>query len=89
MSNSNEFWVAAYNVKNKLVYFSQHSVQNKEEDQKIEVRTFLNQSQKLSDIAEKVIEKNKLENVNQSIFVSLTLLVLFLNIVLLTRKKKS
>jgi hypothetical protein len=40
MSNSNEFWVVAYNVKNKLVYFSQHSVQNKEEDQKIEVRTF-------------------------------------------------
>ena len=87
MSNSNEFWVAAYNVKNKLVYFSQHSVQNKEEDQKIEVRTFLNQSQKLSDIAEKVIEKNKLENVNQSILVSLSLLLLFLNVVLLTRKK--
>ena len=87
MSNSNEFWVAAYNIKNKLVYFSQHSVQNKEEDQKIEVRTFLNQSQKLSDIAEKVIEKNKLKNINKSILVSLSLLLLFLNVVLLTRKK--
>lgn len=87
MSNANEFWIAGYNGKDDLVYFSQHSVQKKEEDQKIEVRSYINQSIKLSEIAEKNVEKNKLGNVNQSILVSLSLLLLFLNFVLLTRKK--
>ena len=89
MSNSNEFWIVGYLPKNKMVYFTQHSVINKEADQKIEVKNYLNQSLKLSEKAEEVIEYLKLGNIGQSVIVTLTLLLLFLNIVLLTRKKVS
>lgn len=87
MSNSNEYWVVGYLPKNKMVYFTQHSVQNKEADQKIEVKNYLNQSVKLSEKAQEVVENLKLGNIGQSVKVTLTLLLLFLNIVLLTRKK--
>jgi hypothetical protein len=89
MSNSNEYWVIGYLPKSKMVYFTQHSVQNKEADQKIEVKNYLNQSVKLSEKAVEVIEYLKLGNIGQSVIVTLTLLLLFLNIVLLTRKKVS
>jgi hypothetical protein len=42
---------------------------------------------KLSEKAQEVIEYLKLGNIGQSVIVTLTLLLLFLNIVLLTRKK--
>ena len=87
MSNSNEYWVIGYLPKSKMVYFTQHSVQNKEADQKIEVKNYLNQSVKLSEKAQEVIEYLKLGNIGQSVIVTLTLLLLFLNIVLLTRKE--
>lgn len=87
MSNSNEYWVIGYLPKSKMVYFSQHSVQNKEADQKIEVKNYLNQSVKLSEKAQEVVDNLKLGNIGQSVKVTLTLLLLFLNIVLLTRKK--
>ena len=89
MSNSNEYWVIGYLPKSKMVYFTQHSVQNKEADQKIEVKNYLNQSVKLSEKAQEVIEYLKLGNIGQSVIVTLTLLLLFLNIVLLTRIKVS
>ena len=87
MSNSNEYWVIGYLPKSKMVYFTQHSVQNKEADQKIEVKNYLNQSVKLSEKAQEVVDNLKLGNIGQSVIVTLTLLLLFLNIVLLTRKK--
>jgi hypothetical protein len=89
MSNSNEYWVIGYLPKSKMVYFTQHSVQNKEADQKIEVKNYLNQSVKLSEKAQEVVDNLKLGNIGQSVIVTLTLLLLFLNIVLLTRKKVS
>lgn len=87
MSNSNEYWVIGYLPKSKMVYFTQHSVQNKEADQKIEVKNYLNQSVKLSEKAQEVVDNLKLGNIGQSVKVTLTLLLLFLNIVLLTRKE--
>ena len=87
MSNSNEYWVIGYLPKSKMVYFTQHSVQNKEADQKIEVKNYLNQSVKLSEKAQEVVDNLKLGNIGQSVIVTLTLLLLFLNIVLLTRKE--
>ena len=89
MSNSNEYWVIGYLPKSKMVYFTQHSVQNKEADQKIEVKNYLNQSVKLSEKAQEVVDNLQLGNIGQSVIVTLTLLLLFLNIVLLTRKKVS
>lgn len=87
MSNSNEFWITGYLPKDKMVYFTQHSVQDKEADQEIEVKNYLNQSIKLSDQAQEVVENLQLGNIGQSVKVTLTLLLLFLNIVLLIRKK--
>ena len=87
MSNSNEFWMVGYIGKHNLVYFSQHAVHQKEEDQKIEIRNYLNQSVKLSTESDEVVEKLRLTNIGQSIWVSLCLILLFLNLVLLSRKK--
>lgn len=87
MSNSNEFWAVGYNGKHELIYFSQHSVQNKEADQKIEVRNYINQSIKLSDDANEIVEKLQLSNIIQSIWVSICMLLIFLNLALLLRKK--
>ena len=86
MSNSNEFWVVGYIGKHDLVYFSQHAVHQKEEDQKIEIRNYLNQSVKLSAQSNEVVEKLQLTNTEQSIWVTLCLILLFLNLVLLSRK---
>jgi hypothetical protein len=86
MSNSNEFWLVGYIGKHNLVYFSQHAVHQKEEDQKIEIRNYLNQSVKLSAKSNDVVEKLQLTNTVQSIWVTLCLILLFLNLVLLSRK---
>ena len=69
-----------------MVYFSQHAVPNKNEDQIIEIQNYINQSQKLSEIAGKQIEILKLENMKTAIWITLDLLLLFLNIALLLKK---
>ena len=61
----------------------------KKRTKKIEVKNYLNQSVKLSEKAQEVVDNLKLGNIGQSVIVTLTLLLLFLNIVLLTRKKVS
>jgi len=88
MQKSNEFWIAGYIGKNKMIYFSQHSVPNKNEDQIVEVRNYINQSQKLSSIASERIDILKYDNVKISIWVCLDLLLIFLNLVMIFRKNK-
>ncbi|WP_082891160.1 hypothetical protein [Chryseobacterium glaciei] len=88
MDKSNEYWIVGYLGKKNLVYFSQHSVPNKNIDQIIEVQNYINQSVKLSDIAKKDVEAYNHENIKLGIWVSLDFLLLFLNLVLLLRKKK-
>lgn len=87
MSNSNEFWIVGYIGKHKLAYFSQHTVLKKEEDQMIEIRNYLIQSIELSDVSDDVVESLRQTNINYSIWVSMGLLLIFLNGILLTRKK--
>ena len=86
MSHSDEFWIAGFMGKKKMVYFSQHAVPNKNEDQIIAIHNYINQSQKLSEIAGKQIEILKLENMKTAIWITLDLLLLFLNIALLLKK---
>ncbi len=88
MKNSDEFWIAALRGKNTLVYFSQHSVPNKNEDQILEIRNYINQSLKLSDIAKTQIASMNFENMKTAIWLTLALLLIFLNLVLLLRKDK-
>ncbi|MFP3592533.1 hypothetical protein [Chryseobacterium sp. SIMBA_038] len=88
MDKSNEYWIVGYLGKKNLVYFSQHSVPNKNIDQIIEVQNYINQSVKLSEIAKKDVEAYNHENIKLGIWVSLDFLLLFLNMVLLLRKKK-
>ena len=47
MQHSDEFWSAGFMGKKNMVYFSQHSIPNKNEDQIIEVHNYINQSEKL------------------------------------------
>lgn len=87
MKNSDEYWIAGYLGKKNLVYFSQHSVPNKNMDQIIEVQNYINQSEKLSAIAKKEIEEDNYKNMFSGIWVTLNLLLIFLNLVLILRKK--
>lgn len=88
MQKSNEFWVVGYIGKGNLVYFSQVAVPNKNEDKIIEVRNYINHSLKLSAIATEKVEELKYENIKLSIWVTLDLLLIFLNAVLLFRSNK-
>ncbi len=88
MDKSDEYWIVGYLGKKNLVYFSQHSVPNKNIDQIIEVQNYINQSIRLSDKAKKQIEAYNYENIKEGIWVSLDFLLLFLNLVLLIRTKK-
>ncbi|WP_312900276.1 hypothetical protein [Chryseobacterium taichungense] len=86
MDKSDEYWIVGYLGKN-LVYFSQHALPNKNIDQIIETRNYINQSVKLSDLAKKQIEAYNYENIKVGIWVTLDFLLLFLNLMLLMRRK--
>lgn len=88
MSKSDEYWIIGYLGKKNMVYFSQHSVPNKNMDQIVEVQNYINQSVKLSDIAKKQVDAYNYENAKLGIWVTLDFLLLFLNLVLLLRKNK-
>lgn len=88
MQKSSEFWVVGYIGKGNLVYFSQVAVPNKNEDKIIEVRNYINHSLKLSAIASQKVEDLKYENIKLSIWVTLDLLLIFLNAALLFRVNK-
>ncbi|KMQ67989.1 hypothetical protein ACM39_11085 [Chryseobacterium sp. FH2] len=88
MDKSDEYWIVGYLGKKNLVYFSQHSVPNKNIDQIIEVQNYINQSFKLSNNAKKQVEAYNYENTKLGIWVSLDFLLLFLNLALLVRRKK-
>lgn len=88
MKKSDEFWVAGYMGRKNLVYFSQHSIPNKNEDQIIEVQNYINQSQKLSETAGKQIDILKAENLKTAIWIVLDLILIFLNLVMVLRRRK-
>lgn len=88
MDKSDEYWIAGYLGKKNLVYFSQHSVPNKNIDQIVEVQNYINQSMKLSDVAKKQVDAYNYENTKLGIWITLDFLLLFLNLVLLLRKNK-
>lgn len=87
MSNSDEYWIMGYLGKKNMVYFSQHSVPNKNMDQIVEVHNYINQSMKLSAMGADEVQKLKSANINTAIQATLALLLLFLNTILLVRKR--
>ena len=87
MENSSEYWIAGYIGKKNMVFFSQHAVPNKNMDQIVEVQNYINQSARLSQNAGKQVEAELNKNLRVSVWISLGLLLLFLNIVLLLKKK--
>ena len=87
MQKSNECWVVGFIGKGNLVYFSQVAVPNINEDKIIEVKNYINHSQKLSAIASEKVEDLKYENIKLSIWVTLDMLLIFLNSVLLFRRR--
>lgn len=87
MQDSDEYWVVGFLGKKNMVYFSQHAVSDATKNQIIEVRNYINHSMKLSEIAEKEIEKKRNNDISKSVWISLSLLLIFLNIILLLRRK--
>ncbi len=87
MENSDEYWIAGYLGKKNMVYFSQHAVPNKNMDQIIDVKNYINQSVKLSGEAAKEVDIHKKAVNGTSVWVCLDLLLIFLNTVLLVRRK--
>ncbi|MDO5616765.1 MAG: hypothetical protein Q4G16_11275 [Cruoricaptor ignavus] len=87
MDNSDEYWVAGYLGKKNMVYFSQHSVPNKNMDQVLEINNYINQSSRLSNIAAKQIQIYKERYMSSSVWVTLSFLLLFMNLVLLFKRK--
>ena len=87
MNDSEEFWIAGYIGKKNLVYFSQHMVPNKNFDQIIEIQNYMIQSQKLADNAAAKVSRHQTQNISTGIWITMCLLLLFLNIVLLARRK--
>ncbi|PWN60643.1 hypothetical protein C1638_019400 [Chryseobacterium oncorhynchi] len=88
MDKSDEYWIVGYLGKKNLVYFSQHSVPNKNIDQIVEVQNYINQSMKLSDAAKKQVDAYNYENTKLGIWIALDFLLLFLNLALLLKKNK-
>lgn len=86
MENSDEYWLAGYIGKKNLVYFSQHSVPNKNMDQIIEINNYINQSLKLSQKAMRLVDAKRVNEMSTSVWVILSLLLLFLNTALLFKK---
>lgn len=86
MEKSNEFWIVGFLSKRELVYFTQHSVPSGNTTQVVEIHNYINQSQKLSSRASNLIEERKLDHISTSVYISLGLLLLFINIVLLIRR---
>ncbi|MCD5969356.1 hypothetical protein [Riemerella anatipestifer] len=86
MKDTDEFWLVAFSGK-KMVYFTQHIVGNKNEDLYIEANNYLNQSAKLSNIAEKQIRLYKREGLRDAVWVTFCFLILFINIVSWVKKK--
>lgn len=86
MHHSEEFWVVGYLGKN-LVYFSQHSVPSKNIDQIVEINNYIIQSEKLAAIAKAKVAQTHQSEISFGIWITLDLLLLFLNFVLLFRKK--
>lgn len=87
MDDSNEFWIVGYIGKKNLVYLSQHAVPNKNMDQIIEIRNYINQSVKLSETAGQIIEKYRDRTMQTGVWVTLNLLLIFLNSMLLANRK--
>lgn len=87
MKNSDEYWVVGFIGKKNLVYFTQHTIQNKNIDQIVEINNYLNQSKRLSDKAKKEVEAHQSDLLSFAILVTLALLLLFMNLVLLLKKK--
>lgn len=88
MTNSAEFWVAGFLGPKNMVYFSQHLIPNKNEDQIIEIQNYTNENPSLSESAARLVETLKFENMKTAIWITLDLLLLFLNFTLLVRRQK-
>lgn len=87
MKNADQYWITGFMGKKNLVYFSQHSVPDKKISQFVEVKNYINQSVKLSEIAKNQISEAQLEASKISVWVTLDLLLIFLNLGVFFRKK--
>lgn len=91
MRTTDEYWVVCYTGKKNMVYFTQHFYQvnglMKIDIQKISINYHINQSKSLSKLAKKAIEEYQNDRVSFALIITMSLLLLFMNIVLLLKRK--
>lgn len=86
--HSPQYWVIGYIGKKNMVYFSEHFVLNKNIDQIVEVNNYGNIHPEHSIEAEKAIIEYQMEIKTQGVWITLSLLLLFLNVAEILRSKK-
>ncbi len=86
MANSNEYWLAGYLGKN-LSYFAPKYVPNKNIDQIVNIDNYKIENEELAEVAKTYIEEYKGQDLRTSIRITLSLLLLFLNIGLFIKIK--
>ena len=79
MSKSNEFWLVGYIGKN-VSYFTRQFVPNKNIDQIITINNYTIEDESILDIAKEYIDVYKQSDVRYSVWISMALLLLFINI---------
>ena len=79
MSKSNEYWIVGYIGKN-VSYFTRQFVPNKNIDQIITINNYTIEDESVLEIAKGYIETYKQSDVRYSVWISLALLLLFINI---------
>lgn len=91
MRPPNEYWIIGYNDKAEMVYFTQHFYQTnsnlKIDRQKVFINYQINQSKNLSKLAKKAIEIYQKNRISSAIIITMSLLLLFMNIILLVKRK--
>ncbi|MEN2435157.1 hypothetical protein AAH994_07075 [Weeksellaceae bacterium A-14] len=86
MAYSDEYWVAGYIGKN-MVYFSDHYVPNKNMDQIVNVNNYVDMNENLSEKAKILVDEYKNQNKGIAVWITMDLLLIFLNIGMLIRKR--
>lgn len=86
MKDAHELWLIGFLGKDNMVYFSQHIISNKNIDAIIEVENYLLGSKQLSEEGKKAVKAHVYTNNRNAIWISLSLLFIFINLYVLPKK---
>lgn len=86
MKPLDEYWILGYD-KGRLIYFTQHFYHQGSMREEVKIKGDVNRSNPISDKADSVIGIYHSGRVSLAVIITLTFLLLFMNIILLVRRK--